>query len=497
MQHSLRSTGLFASCLALSASAQTATLVHGHKVLVDKTGQIVPAPSVPSPTAPALPAAPLVGGADDCTTPDVLSGLGSFAFDNTLATTGAQGQSENACLTWSTTSITHDVWFTWVASFTGGLTVDTCTGTTADTRLAAYAGSTCPTAGSALACNDDACILESRITFAVTSGNAYVIQLGNFPGGVQGTGMFTLTMVPPPPPNDDCGTPTALPGPGTYPFDLTMATTSTQGQTTAGCGPALPFYKDLWYTYAATTNGTATITTCGFITPGSATNDTKIEVFAGAGCPANPAIICNDDDTACTAQALASTLSFATVCGQTYTIQLGQYAATANITGSIDISEAGTQCGPTGMPFCFGDGSGTACPCGNAGAAGNGCASSVNANGANLTTSGNSSLASDTLVLQGTGMPSSSCLYFQGTTQISAPFGAGLRCAGGTVNRLGTKTNVGGSSQYPATNDAPVSVKGAVTAPGTRTYQTWYRNAAAFCTPSTFNLTNGVLVTWQ
>jgi hypothetical protein len=27
-------------------------------------------------------------------------------------------------------------------------------------------------------------------------------------------------------------------------------------------------------------------------------------------------------------------------------------------------------------------------------------------------------------------------------------------------------------------------------------YQLWYRNAAAFCTPSTFNLTNGLDVTW-
>jgi hypothetical protein len=35
-----------------------------------------------------------------------------------------------------------------------------------------------------------------------------------------------------------------------------------------------------------------------------------------------------------------------------------------------------------------------------------------------------------------------------------------------------------------------------VTAPGVRTYQAWYRNAAAFCTASTFNLTNGVQLTW-
>jgi hypothetical protein len=32
--------------------------------------------------------------------------------------------------------------------------------------------------------------------------------------------------------------------------------------------------------------------------------------------------------------------------------------------------------------------------------------------------------------------------------------------------------------------------------PGTRTYQVWYRNAAAFCTISTFNLTNGIELSW-
>jgi len=34
--------------------------------------------------------------------------------------------------------------------------------------------------------------------------------------------------------------------------------------------------------------------------------------------------------------------------------------------------------GPALTLFCFGGGTSTACPCGNAGTAGNGCASSVN-----------------------------------------------------------------------------------------------------------------------
>ncbi len=152
------------------------------------------------------------------------------------------------------------------------------------------------------------------------------------------------------------------------------------------------------------------------------------------------------------------------------------------------------------VPYCFGDGTGIDCAsigagCAN-GAAGNGCASSVNAAGGNLTATGTSSIAADTLVLVGTGMPNSSALYFQGTTQISTIFGDGIRCAGGTVIRLGTKANAAGASQYPAAGDPSVSVRGLVGAAGTRTYQVWYRNAASFCTSATFNLTNGLLVTW-
>jgi putative redox protein len=79
------------------------------------------------------------------------------------------------------------------------------------------------------------------------------------------------------------------------------------------------------------------------------------------------------------------------------------------------------------------------------------------------------------LVLHGSEMSDSSALYFQGTTQAGsgsgAVFGDGLRCAGGTVVRLKSVTNVGGASQYPVVGDASVSVKGQVAAPGTRTYQ--------------------------
>jgi hypothetical protein len=113
---------------------------------------------------------------------------------------------------------------------------------------------------------------------------------------------------------------------------------------------------------------------------------------------------------------------------------------------------------------------------------------------------GTSNISNDTVVLQGTQMPNSSALYFQGTTQqnggLGSVFGDGLRCAGGAIIRLGTQTNAGGQSSYPAGAQLHVSVRGSITSPGIRTYQAWYRNAAAFCTPSTFNLTNGLQLTW-
>ena len=157
--------------------------------------------------------------------------------------------------------------------------------------------------------------------------------------------------------------------------------------------------------------------------------------------------------------------------------------------------------GPMATPYCFGDGSATACPCGNSGAAGNGCASSINAAGGNLTGTGTPSISNDSFVLNGSGMPSSSALYFQGTLQLNGGagvvFGDGLRCVGGSIVRLGTKLNVGGASQYPDAGDPPISIKGMNAAGNVRDYQCWFRNAdPAFCKPSTFNLTNGVETTW-
>ena len=179
-------------------------------------------------------------------------------------------------------------------------------------------------------------------------------------------------------------------------------------------------------------------------------------------------------------------------------------------TGTLGIGPAGSCADWDPAPplvaraFCAGDGTlPTACPCGNAGASGHGCGNSQNASGAKLSASGNTAPA-DTLVLQASGMPAiatAACVFLQGSTRNTAGivFGDGLRCAAGTLVRLGTKSMPAGHARYPEPGDPPLSIRGGVT-PGsgvTRWYQAWYRNAAlGFCTSATFNVTSGVEVRW-
>jgi hypothetical protein len=155
----------------------------------------------------------------------------------------------------------------------------------------------------------------------------------------------------------------------------------------------------------------------------------------------------------------------------------------------------------TGTPYCFGDGSGTPCPCGNSGDADSGCANSVSWSGGKLVAAGTASLTADRLVLRAWRMPNSSALYIQGMERTAGGFGQvfgdGLRCVAGGVIRLATKLNSASASQYPEGADPALSVRGAIPVPGAvRHYQVWYRNAAAYCQPEAFNLTNGVSVTW-
>lgn len=157
-----------------------------------------------------------------------------------------------------------------------------------------------------------------------------------------------------------------------------------------------------------------------------------------------------------------------------------------------------TYCPATGLSFCSGDGSGAACPCGNAGATGSGCANASFASGASLVGSGDASVAADTLLLAVSGStPDELGLFFQGDNAIAGgaglPFGDGLRCAGGNVVRLEVSTALGSGA---AASTVAISPIGGVAPGDIKRYQWWYRDPTGSPCGSGFNLSNGLEVTW-
>ncbi len=438
-------------------------------------------------------------GNDACGSAQPIAGVGPHFYDTALATTGAEGQANARCFIFGVAGITSDVWFTWTAGATGWVAVDACAGGTHDMKIAVYAGGGCP-AAEPIICDDDACGTigaNARAPFLATSGQTYLFQIGSYPGQFGGPGSFSVSPFTPGV-GDECAAPIDITGSGPFNFDNSFGVTGQQGQNEALCANEMITF-DLWYRWTSFCTSNVTLSLCA-----GTSLDSKIAAYVGSTCPAGSALACNDDFCA---PGGPSQITFAATLGQTYMLQIGLWPGEVPGIGAFTIT---TGCpSPVGIVYCNGDGvmPHTACPCGNNSAPMDkvGCLWSSGLGGS-LRATGVSSLTDDgdgsaSVLLTGSAMPSSSCLYFQGTTQLSGGngtvFGDGLRCAGGTILRLDTDTNVGGTSTYPnLSQPLPISVRGAVTTPGTRTYQAWFRNAAAFCTASTFNLTNGVELTW-
>ncbi len=163
--------------------------------------------------------------------------------------------------------------------------------------------------------------------------------------------------------------------------------------------------------------------------------------------------------------------------------------------------------GTSPIAFCFGDGSGASCPCGNSGAANRGCDNSAASGGAQVSASGNASLSGDTLVLTSSGeLPTAVSVLLQGSASLApANFGDGLRCTGGVLKRLYVHGASSGSVAFPQAGDASISVRSAAlgdtpAAGATRYYQAYYRDPVLGFCPSpqgnSWNVSSGLAVVW-
>jgi Tol biopolymer transport system component len=161
------------------------------------------------------------------------------------------------------------------------------------------------------------------------------------------------------------------------------------------------------------------------------------------------------------------------------------------------------------VPFCFGDGAATPCPCGyNIGRLFRGCQNSDFTDGAYLAAEGSSSLANDTLRITSTGGKGQALSTFlQGDARIAAQnFGDGLRCIGGNLKRLYARNAFGGVVSAPEGTEPSISSRSAarsdpIPVGATRYYQVMYRDPAPWHCPdppgNTWNVGTALSVIWN
>ena len=168
--------------------------------------------------------------------------------------------------------------------------------------------------------------------------------------------------------------------------------------------------------------------------------------------------------------------------------------------------------GPAFTSLCDPGASGVVgCPCANPpSGAGRGCDNSAATGGAILAASGGTYLSSDSLVFTTSGeKPTATSILLQGTTSLASgtPYGQGVRCVGGSLKRLFTKSAVGGSITAPnfGAGDPTVSSRSAakgnpIFAGESRWYLVFYRDPIVLggCpATSTFNATQTGRVDWS
>jgi Tol biopolymer transport system component len=157
---------------------------------------------------------------------------------------------------------------------------------------------------------------------------------------------------------------------------------------------------------------------------------------------------------------------------------------------------------PPGTTYCVA--SSGPCPCSVGALPYAGCQNSTYWSGM-LTAEGWPRVSEDTVRLVLAGVPSSATIIFlQGSATAGGGFGTvlgdGLLCVGGGILRLGLRFANAGNCAFGSGvgSDPLISAAGGVPPSGaTRYYQAWYRDTGPSCTSATYNLSNGIAITWR
>ena len=123
---------------------------------------------------------------DNCSKSKAVSDVINLAFDTTNATHDGPGHYINS----------PNVWYCYTATCNGCATVSLA-GSNFDTKIAVYDGCDCyPSQEDLIKTNDDFDGQQSQVTFAVTAGSQYLIEVGGFNPSVTGQGVINISCNP-------------------------------------------------------------------------------------------------------------------------------------------------------------------------------------------------------------------------------------------------------------------------------------------------------------
>ena len=214
------------------------------------------------------------------------------------------------------------IWYRWTAPSDGTLTVTT-QGSSFDTLLGAYTGSS--VAGlSTRASNDDAPGgLWSRVEFAVTAGTSYYLAVDGY-GGWKGATVLNWSMtgtapVPPTVPNDMFADAQALTGATGTATGTTVGAKRESGEPDHGANSGR---ASIWYRWTAPSTGTLRISTQG------SAFDTLLAAYSGDALTGLSQLAANDD----AAGGLWSEISVPVTQGTTYRVAVDGWGGNAGAT---------------------------------------------------------------------------------------------------------------------------------------------------------------------
>lgn len=284
---------------------------------------------------------------DNCSDAIVISSAEDLPFSTFGANTDGPSHPDDCPSSGSTPDSTYnDIWYLYVADFTGQALFTLCNTAVFDTKIIVYApGTSCPPADDDLiACNEDGAGCEnatSSTIFDVEEGQMYLLRIGGWGDGSpgeEGTGTFSIGEYDPSggPENDLCS--------GAIEIILDDNDFASVEFSSVGAGSNGPVYdetfscfdvpngettvfNDIWFTWTATFNGWAEFSNCGL-----ANFDSRIAVYGpDQSCLPDPfeLVGCSDDgidEDGFNCPGFTSRALFPVVEGSTYLLSLGGWS---------------------------------------------------------------------------------------------------------------------------------------------------------------------------